>query len=48
MLEYGFEINAVDMFEATALDYAIAKNRNDTVELLRNKGAKTGKEMKAK
>lgn len=48
MLDYGFEINAIDILEATALDYAIEKKRIDIVELLRNKGAKTGKEMKAK
>ena len=45
MLDYGFEINAKDILDNTALDYAIWKNYNETAELLKERGAKLGSEI---
>lgn len=45
MLNYGFEINAKDILDNTALDYAIWENQAETVEFLRKKGAKLGSEI---
>jgi len=45
MLDYGFDINAKDILDNTALDYAIWKNRTGTAELLQKRGGKTGKEI---
>ena len=45
MLDYGFEINAKDILDNTALDYAIRRNQSETAEILRKRGAKSGKEI---
>lgn len=45
MLEFGFDINAKDITDNTPLDYALWKNQSDVAGILRENGAKTGKEI---
>lgn len=45
MLDHGAEINHMDIYPFTALDHAIAANRSDTADLLRERGAKLASEL---
>ena len=47
LLEAGAPVNAKDKKNKTPLDYAIAKKRTEIVELLRAKGAKSGRGLAA-
>jgi hypothetical protein len=45
LLDNGYDVNARDLFGATALDHAIHGNQRDVVELLLSCGAKHGNEV---
>ena len=47
LIKNGVEINAVDKKGKTALDYAIVNKKEDWIKILREHGAKTGKELRA-
>ena len=45
LLDNGYDINARDLYGATALDYAVRGNLSDVVELLIARGAKPGEDV---
>lgn len=45
LLNNGFDINTIDILKQTPLDWAIWKDRTETTKLLRERGAKLGKEL---
>ena len=47
LIAKGADVNAKNQADATPLDKAIEKNRDETVSLLREHGGKTGAELKA-
>ena len=47
LLDAEASVNAMDGKNKTPLDYAVPKKRTELAELLRSKGGKTGKEIKA-
>lgn len=47
LLTKGAKVSVKDGSGKTALDYALMLNRKETIDLLKNAGAKTGKEMDA-
>ncbi|MCS5632022.1 MAG: ankyrin repeat domain-containing protein [Pirellulaceae bacterium] len=46
LINEGADVNAKNQADATPLDKAIEKNRDETVSLLRKHGGKTGEELK--
>ena len=46
LINEGADVNAKNQADATPLDLAIEKNRDETVSLLRKHGGKTGSELK--
>ena len=47
LIAEGADVNAKNKADATPLDKAIEKNRDETVSLLLEHGGKTGEELKA-